>query len=123
MTSFLTRFVDREDLAPSYQALYGRPGVLERIRALPKGTGQREEAAVEEYCKSLRDVCGFLHISRAVVMDAKKESVRYYMSSQRIASMEFRSSKMLKRRQQRRKTKFGIRHKAKMKARFYLLAH
>lgn len=79
MTSFLTRFVDREDLAPSYQALYGRPGVLERIRALPKGTGEREEAAVEEYCKSLRDVCGFLHISRAVVMDAKKERVRYYM--------------------------------------------
>ncbi|MFZ0062046.1 MAG: three-Cys-motif partner protein TcmP [Pyrinomonadaceae bacterium] len=79
MTSFLTRFVDRDDLAPSYQALYLRPRVLDRIRALPKGTGQREEAAVEEYCKSLREVCGFLYVSQAVIMDAKREKVRYYL--------------------------------------------
>ena len=79
MTSFLTRFVDRVDLAPSYDALYGRPGVLDRIRALPKGTGQREEAAVEEYCKSLRDICDFLHVSQAIVMDPQKEKVRYHL--------------------------------------------
>lgn len=79
MTSFLTRFVDRVDLAPSYQALYGRLGVVDRIRSLPKGTGQREEAAVEEYCKSLREICGFQYVSQAVVMDPKKERVRYYL--------------------------------------------
>jgi len=36
MTSFLTRFVDRVDLVPSYDALYGRPGVLDKIRAFPQ---------------------------------------------------------------------------------------
>jgi three-Cys-motif partner protein len=38
MTSFLTRFVDRKDLSPTYDALFGRQGVIERIRSLPKGT-------------------------------------------------------------------------------------
>jgi three-Cys-motif partner protein len=79
MTSFLTRFVDRADLAPSYHALYVRPGVLERIRALPKGTGQREELAVDEYCRSLREICDFQYVSQAVIMDPTKEKVRYYL--------------------------------------------
>ena len=79
MTSFLTRFVDREDLTPTYENLYGRKGVVERIRSLPKGTGQREEAAVEEYCRSLREICGFKYVSRAIIMDPAKEKVRYYL--------------------------------------------
>lgn len=79
MTSFLTRFVDREELSSTYEALYGRKGVIEKIRSLPKGTQQREEAAVEEYCQSLKEVCGFLYVSRAVIMDPVKEKVRYYL--------------------------------------------
>ena len=79
MTSFLTRFVEAEGREASYDALFGRPGVLEKIRALPKGTGEREEAAVREYCKSLRDVCGFQYISQAVIVDPNKEKVRYYL--------------------------------------------
>lgn len=78
MTSFLTRFVDREGLAQSYDSLFGRSEVLERIRALPKGTGEREEAAVDEYCRSLREICGFLYVSQAIIMDASKEKIRYY---------------------------------------------
>jgi three-Cys-motif partner protein len=64
MTSHLTRFVDMKELTPAYDALYGRPGVLDKIRSQPKGTGQREEVAVQEYCKSLRDVCRFRYVSR-----------------------------------------------------------
>lgn len=79
MTSFLTRFVDRQDLAASYQALFFRPGVIDRIRALPKGTGQREELAVDEYCHSLREICEFKYVSQAVIMDAKKEKIRYHL--------------------------------------------
>ena len=79
MTSFLTRFVNRKELAPSYNDLFGRPGVVEQIRALPKGTGQREEMAVEEYCRSLREICGFKYVSRAVILDPEKEKVRYYL--------------------------------------------
>lgn len=78
MTSFLTRFVDREGMAQSYYSLYGRNGVLDKIRALPKGTGAREEAAVDEYCRSLREICGFQYVSQAVIMDVSKERIRYY---------------------------------------------
>ncbi len=79
MTSFLTRFVDRKDLAPSYHGLYVRPEVLDRIRALPKGTGQREELTVDEYCQSLKEICDFQYVSQAVIMDPTKEKVRYYL--------------------------------------------
>ena len=78
MTSFLTRFVDRETLAESYYSFFGRPGVIDRIRSLPKGTGEREEAAVDEYCQSLRDICNFKYVSQAIIMDSAKERVRYY---------------------------------------------
>jgi three-Cys-motif partner protein len=79
MTSFLTRFVENKNRASSYNDLFGRTGVLEKIRSLPKGTGEREEAAVREYCKSLRDVCGFRYVSEAVILDPEKEKVRYYL--------------------------------------------
>lgn len=78
MTSFLTRFVERDDLAASYRSLYGRPDVVNSIRALPKGTGQREELAVDEYCKSLREFCGFQYVSQALIMDPTKEKVLYH---------------------------------------------
>ena len=79
MTSFLTRFIDRQHLTPTYNALYGRPGVVERIRALPKGTGEREEMAVQEYCLSLRTICQFQYVSRAVILHPQNESIRYYL--------------------------------------------
>ncbi len=79
MTSFLTRFVDRDALAASYHSLYGRTDAVNRIRSLPKGTGQREEMAVDEYCRSLREICGFQYVSQAVIMDPTKEKLRYYL--------------------------------------------
>lgn len=79
MTSFLTRFVDARGRESSYHELFGRPGVLERIRGLPKGSGEREEAAVQEYCKSLRDICKFRYVSQAVILDPTKEKVLYYL--------------------------------------------
>ncbi len=79
MTSFLTRFVDARGRESSYHELFGRPGVLERIRGLPKGTGEREEAAVQEYCKSLKGICRFRYVSQAVILDPTKEKVRYHL--------------------------------------------
>ena len=78
MTSFLTRFLDRRGMAQSYYSLFGRSDVIDKIRALPKRTGEREEAAVEEYCRSLREICRFRYVSQAVILDASKERVRYY---------------------------------------------
>jgi three-Cys-motif partner protein len=79
MTSFLTRFVDHDQTAASYQQLFGRDGVLELIRNIPKGTGEREEAVVREYCISLRQICGFRYVSQAVILEPEKEKVRYYL--------------------------------------------
>lgn len=79
MTSFLSRFLDRDGIESSYDSLFGRPDVLQRIRKLPKGTGVREEAIVEEYCSSLRHLCGFQHVSQAVILEPTKERVRYFM--------------------------------------------
>jgi len=78
MTSFLTRFVNREQLASSYHSLYGRYHVIDSIRSLPKGTGQREQAAVDEYCKSLRDLCRFKYVSQSVIMDTNSDRIRYF---------------------------------------------
>ncbi len=78
MTSFLTRFVDLPDLASTYDDLFGRAGVIDSLRALPTGTGQREQAAVDQYCESLKVVCGFRYVSQAVIMDAAKDRIRYF---------------------------------------------
>lgn len=79
MTSFLTRFVEAKGRESSYHELFGRSGVLEKIRALPKGTGEREETAVREYCKSLKEICGFRYVSQAIILDPAKEKVRYHL--------------------------------------------
>ncbi len=79
MLSFLTRFVDAKGRESSYHQLFGRAGVLERIRALPKGTGEREEMAVQEYCKSLQEICDFEYVSQAVILDPTKEKVKYHL--------------------------------------------
>ncbi len=79
MTSFLTRFVETETRADSYQKLFGRDGVLEKIRELPKGTGEREEAAVREYCISLRERCRFKYVAEAVILKPGTEKVLYYL--------------------------------------------
>ena len=79
MTSFLTRFVEHDQTAASYQQLFGREGVLELIRDIPKGTGEREQAVVREYCISLRLLCGFRYVSQAVILEPEKEKVRYYL--------------------------------------------
>lgn len=79
MTSFLTRFVDTETRSESYKSLFGRADVIKAIRELPKGTGQREEAAVREYCKSLRQICNFRYVAEAVIFEPEQEKIRYYL--------------------------------------------
>lgn len=56
MTSDITRFLEQDDRANSYNALFGRPNVLDVLKKLPKGTGEQAECAVREYCKSLKQL-------------------------------------------------------------------
>ena len=113
MTSFVTRFIDRKDLTASYEALYGRSGVVEQIRALPKGTGEREELAVSEYCKSLREICGFKYVSRAVILHPQKESIRYYLIFATNSLTESKCSKVRRARLRKYRMKFVTTHISK----------
>ena len=56
---------------------------------------------MEEYCKSLREICGFRYVSQAIVMDPKKESVRYYLIFATNSLHGIEVFKMLKRRRLR----------------------
>ena len=77
MTSFLHRFADLEHCKDSYEKFFGRPGVRKIIAAAPPG--ERQDVVVREYCRSLRDQCGFQHVSSCVVMQPNKKGVKYFM--------------------------------------------
>ncbi|MBC8029275.1 MAG: three-Cys-motif partner protein TcmP [Pyrinomonadaceae bacterium] len=72
----INRFLGEEDRAESYRQLFGRPGVLERLRNTSE---DRAEQAVLEYSQSLKELCNFKHVSAAVVLEPNKESIRYFL--------------------------------------------
>lgn len=77
MTKHITRFLNEEDRAASYNNLFGRPGVLESLRSA--GGGEREELAVKEYCRSLQMLCGFQFVSSAVILEPQEDKIRYFL--------------------------------------------
>jgi hypothetical protein len=79
MTSDITRFLEQDDRANSYNALFGRPGVLDILREAPTGTGEAAECAVREYCKSLKQLCRFKYVSSAVILEPNAEAIRYFL--------------------------------------------
>jgi len=78
MTRHIIRFLDEENRAESYEKLFGRPGVLNSLRKVPKGP-ERTEEAVREYCRSLQDLCDFSYVSSAVIFEPDQESIRYFL--------------------------------------------
>lgn len=79
MTRHIIRFLDEPDREQSYNNLFGRPEVLERLRATPRENNERAEQEVREYCRSLKLLCGFKFVSSAVILEPTEESVRYYL--------------------------------------------
>ncbi len=79
MTRHIIRFLDEESHADSYNKLFGRPGVLEKLRSTPKENNEQAEQAVREYCRSLSQLCGFKYVSSAVILEPGEESVRYFL--------------------------------------------
>ena len=78
MTRHIIRFLDEENRAESYEKLFGRRGVLDSLRKVPKGA-ERTEQAVREYCRSLKDLCDFSYVSSAVIFEPDQESIRYFL--------------------------------------------
>jgi three-Cys-motif partner protein len=77
MTKHITRFLNEEDRAASYNSLFGRPGVLESLRS---AVGEeREELAVKEYCQSLQELCGFQFVSSAIILEPQEAKIRYFL--------------------------------------------
>lgn len=79
MTRHIIRFLAEDDRADSYHSLFGRPGVLEKLRTIPKENNEQTEQAVREYCRSVRDLCGFKYVSSAVILEPEEESARYFL--------------------------------------------
>jgi three-Cys-motif partner protein len=79
MTRHIIRFLDEADRAESYQNLFGRPGVLEKLRDVSKENNERADQAVREYCRSLTQLCDFKYVSSAVILEPDEESVRYFL--------------------------------------------
>jgi three-Cys-motif partner protein len=79
MTRHIIRFLDEESRAESYNNLFGRVGILEKIRGLPEENNERAEQAVREYCRSLGQLCGYKYVSSAGILEPEKESVRYFL--------------------------------------------
>ena len=77
MTRHITRFLDQPDRADSYRKLFGRPDVLERLRAAPNA--ERAELAFLEYSASLKSLCGFAYVSCAAILRPDREEVVYYL--------------------------------------------
>jgi three-Cys-motif partner protein len=77
MTKDIIRFLDEDTRAKSYMKLFGREGVLEDLRKIPKE--ERADAAVREYCKSLKQQCEFEYVSSAVILEPKKEQIKYFL--------------------------------------------
>lgn len=77
MTGDAIRFLDLPELESSYVSLFGRQGVLDDLRSVPKK--DRNDMLVREYCRSLKQICGFPYVSSAVVLSPKREAVRYFL--------------------------------------------
>ncbi len=77
MVRDINRFLGQEDRAESYRGLFGRPGVIEKLRNTPQA--ERAEQAVLEYSQSLKELCRFKYVSAAVILEPDKESVRYFL--------------------------------------------
>jgi three-Cys-motif partner protein len=78
MTRHIVRFLGQDDRAESYNSLFGRDEVLEILRNTTEGP-ERVERAVREYCRSLRSLCDFEYVSSAVILEPRKEAIRYFL--------------------------------------------
>lgn len=77
MTRHIIRFLDEDDRSDSYENLFGRTDVLQKLRTAQRD--ERAEMAVREYCKSLHLLCDFKYVSQAVILEPDQESVRYFL--------------------------------------------
>jgi three-Cys-motif partner protein len=77
MTRFMIRFLEQDDRAGSFKALFGRDEVLRILDDTP--APEKHDAVVREYCKSLHQLCGFKYVSSAIILEPKRDDIRYFL--------------------------------------------
>lgn len=78
MTKHIVRFLGQATRRRSYEALFGRPEVLDTLEKLAPGD-ERTDHAVREYCRSLQQLCGFEYVSQAIVLSPDRDEIRYFL--------------------------------------------
>lgn len=77
MTKHIIRFLQAQDRESSYLNLFGRDGVLDTLKRAK--SGEKMDAAVREYCRSLKLLCGFKYVSSAIVLEPDRKAIRYFL--------------------------------------------
>lgn len=77
MTDFVRRFARVDQCRESYDDFFGRKGVREIIAEA--SAEERQDTVVREYCRSLKLLCEFQHVSSCIVLQPDKKGIKYFM--------------------------------------------
>jgi len=77
MSRHIVRFIEQGDRADSYEKFFGSRESLDLIKGTPPKL--RRDAAVHEYCKSLKRLGGFRYVAQCVVLRPETDEVLYHL--------------------------------------------
>jgi hypothetical protein len=77
MARHAVRFLEQNDRKDSYDALFGRDEAIDVVRKAPKH--RKLTVILQEYCTSLKDLCGFKYVSAAAILEPNEEAIRYFL--------------------------------------------
>jgi len=77
MARHAVRFLEQNDRKDSYDALFGRDEAIDVLRKTPKN--RKLGVILQEYCTSLKQLCGFKYVSAAAILEPNEEAIRYFL--------------------------------------------
>ncbi|HLH57000.1 MAG TPA: three-Cys-motif partner protein TcmP [Verrucomicrobiae bacterium] len=77
MARHAVRFLEQNDRKDSYDALFGRVEAMQVLRNTAKH--RKLSVMLQEYCLSLKLLCGFKYVSAAAILEPNEEAIRYFL--------------------------------------------
>jgi three-Cys-motif partner protein len=77
MLDFIRRFIEHDFSRDSFSRLFGSDDFDEGLKDLQGW--DRDDAIAQRYCRSLREVCGFNHVQRAVVLHPDMDKTHFLL--------------------------------------------